>query len=168
MRKLRFAIVIFSVLALALASSYADAQKLKKQMVGIWTVVSATREVDGKNTGDLYGPNPVGQFIFTRDDHFSLFIFRQNRPKFVSNDSKAGTSEEYKETMTGFISEFGTYTINPDGTSVTLHIVACSYPNWSATHPRRNIQIAGDEMKVGVPPSSSGSGGAVITIRRVK
>ena len=146
----------------------AGPQTLQEQMVGTWTVVSAVNEIDGKKIGDLYGPNPQGQFIFTRDGHFSLFIVRPGRPKFASNNRTAGTPEENKEAMAGFISEFGTYTINSDGSSVTLHIVACSFPNWEATDQERRVQITGDELKVAVPKASTGSGSSVIVLRRAK
>ena len=146
----------------------AGPQTLQEQIVGTWAVVSAVNEVDGKKIGDLYGPNPQGQFIFTRDGHFSLFIVRPGRPKFASNSRTTGTSEENKEAMAGFISEFGTYTINSDGSSVTLHIVACSFPNWEATDQERRVQITGDEMKVAVPKASTGSGSSVIMLKRAK
>jgi hypothetical protein len=161
--------VIGILLALALASAAvnAGAQTLKEQIVGTWTVVSAVNEVDGKKVGDLYGLNPQGQFIFTLDGHFSIFIVRPGRPKFASNNRTAGTPEENKEAMAGFISEFGTYTIKSDG-SVTLHIVACSFPNWDATNQERRVRITGDEMEVGVQTASTGSGSSVITLRRAK
>jgi hypothetical protein len=34
-----------------------------KDLVGTWTLVSITREQDGKKT-DYFGPNPQGQLIF--------------------------------------------------------------------------------------------------------
>ena len=165
--KPRSAIVVLLVLALAYAAGYAGAQTLKEQMVGTWTVVSAVNEVDGKKLGDPYGPNPQGQFIFTLDGHFSIFIVRLGRPKFASNNRTAGTPEENKEAMAGFIGGFGTYTIDSDK-SVTLHIVACSFPNWDATNQERRIRITGDEMEVGVQRASTGSGSTVVTLRRAK
>ena len=168
MRKVNLIVLAaFAIYLLAAPLALGQGQTLQEQMVGTWTVVSAVNEVDGKKIGDLYGPNPQGQFIFTRDGHFSLFIVRPGRPKFASNSRTTGTSEENKEAMAGFISEFGTYTINSDG-SVTLHIVACSFPNWEATDQERRVQITGDEMKVAVPKASTGSGSSVIMLKRAE
>ena len=167
--KSRFMIVTLVVVALLFAASYAGAQTLKKQIVGTWTPVSAVNEVNGKKVGDLYGSDPQGQFMFARDGHFSLFLVaRQGRLKFASNNRTAGTVEENKAAVAGFLSEFGTYTINPDGKSITLHIVASSFPNWDATHQERRIQIADDEMKIMVAAASTGTGSSVITVKRTK
>jgi hypothetical protein len=166
--KPRFVIVVLLALTLMFAASYAGAQTLKKQIVGTWNVVSAVNELDGKKIGDPFGSNPQGQFIFARDGHFALFLVRPGRPKFVSNNRTAGTPEENKAAMAGFLGEFGTYTINPDGKSITLDIVACSFPNWDATHQERRIQITGDEMKIMVAAGATGTGSSVITVRRAK
>jgi len=131
--------------------------------------VSAVNEVDGKKVGDLYGPNPQGQFMFSRDGHFSIFLVaRDGRLKFASNNRTAGTAEENKAAVAGFLGEFGTYTINPDGKSITLHIAASSFPNWDSTHQRRDIQFSGDEMKIMVAAASTGTGSSVITVRQTK
>jgi len=166
--KSRLVIVMLVVGALMFAASYAGAQTLKKQMVGTWTLVSAVNEVDGKKVGDLYGPNPVGQYIYTRDGHFSMILARPGRPKFISNNRTTGTPEENKEAVAGFQALVGTYKINPDGKSITLSIVAARFPNWEGTDQTRDIQISGDEMKIIVPLASTGTGRGVITIRRAK
>jgi hypothetical protein len=164
-----FVIAMLLVVALLFAASYAGAQTLKKHIVGTWELVSAVNEVDGKKVGDLYGPNPLGQFMFDRNGHFSMFLVaRQGRVKFASNNRTAGTPEENKAAVVGFMGEFGTYTINPDSKSITLHIVANSFPNWDGTQQRRDIQFSGDEMNLIVAVASTGTGRAVITVKRIK
>lgn len=163
--KLRLAAGVLLV-TLIFAATYAGAQTLKKQIVGSWTLVSAVNDPDGKKI-DLYGPTPQGQFMFARDGHFSLFLVRPGRMKFASSNYREGTAEENKAALGGYLSEFGTYTINPDGKSITLHIVASSFPNWDMTDQRREIQITGGQMQIGVATGSTG-GRNVITVKRVK
>jgi hypothetical protein len=165
--KPRLVIAIVVILALAFAASYAGAQTLKKQMVGTWELVSAVNEVNGKKI-DLLGPNPVGPYTFTRDGHFSFFLARPDRPKFASNNRTTGTPEENMAAVAGFNALAGTYKINPDGKSITLHIIAASFPNWEGTDQTRDIQVAGGEMKISVPLASTGTGRSVITIKRTK
>ena len=164
--KPRFVLVTLVVLGLVFVAGYVQAQTLKKQIVGTWSVISDVNVVDGKKV-DLFGPNPQGQFIFTADGKFSIHIMRPARLKFASNNRTAGTPEENQEAMAGYIANFGTYTVNADGT-LMLHIVGSNFPNWDQTDQKRRAEIKGDEMKWTNPTASTGSGIAVITLRRAK
>jgi hypothetical protein len=157
---------LMALIGLLFAAGHAQAQALKKQIVGTWSIMSAVNEVDGKKT-DLYGPNPQGQIIFTRDGNFSFTTMRPGRMKFAANSRTAGTPEENKEAMGGYIAEFGTYTFNPDG-AVMLHIVGCSFPNWDGTDQKRSLQVKGDELTWSNSAASTGSGKAIITAKRAK
>jgi hypothetical protein len=164
--KSRFVTTVLFIVALAFAADYAQAKVTKKQLVGTWSVVAVTNEVDGKKI-DLYGPNPQGQFIFTREGHFSFEYIRPGRHKFASGNRTTGTPEENKEAMAGSLGMFGTYMANSDG-SITLHITGSSFPNWDGTEQKRRAEINGDEMKWINPTASTGSGTAITILRRVK
>jgi hypothetical protein len=157
---------LVAVIGLVVVAGHAQAQTSKKQIVGTWSVVSVVNTVDGKQI-DLYGPNPQGQTIFTRDGHFSTNIMRPGRAKFASNNRTAGTADENKEAMAGYIANFGTYAIAADGT-LTLHIVGCSFPNWDGAEQKRRITIKGDELKWENATPSTGSGSVVIIMKRAK
>ena len=70
----RSAIVVSAATMLGVASvlSHTIAQQstIKEQIVGTWTLVSATVERDGTKI-EPFGPNPLGYFIFTAGGHFS-------------------------------------------------------------------------------------------------
>src|SRR5205809_6697758 len=98
-----------TVLGLALLAGSAAAQSAK-QLVGSWTAVS----VDG------YGPNPKGSLIFEANGRFSLQLMRADLPKYASNSRIQGTPAEYKATVEGSISYFGTYSVS--GSDLTFHV----------------------------------------------
>jgi hypothetical protein len=159
-------IFLVALIGIVITADYAQGQALKKQLVGTWSLVSLVNDVDGKKI-ELFGPNPNGQFVFTSDGHFSMNIVRPDRQKFASNNRLTGTPEENKEAVLGNISIFGSYTINSDG-SLKMHIAGSNFSNWDGTEQIRRAQITGDEMKYTNPTPSTGSGTAVMILRRAK
>ena len=94
-----------------------------KDLVGTWTLVSITREQDGKKT-DYFGPNPQGQAIFELNGRFSILFIRSDVPKFTSNNREAGTPEEYKAATQGGLAYFGTYSVGERSYTHTLTLRA--------------------------------------------
>jgi lipocalin-like protein len=159
--------LFLALIGLVFAFRPVQAQATQKQIIGAWSVVSVVvTDVNGK-TFEPYGPHAQGQFIFTADGHFSVNITRPGRPKFASNNRMAGTPEENKEAFSGSLGFFGTYAINPGG-EVTMRVIGCSFPNWEGAEQKRTVQIVGAEMKLIDPHPSSGSGTAVVMLRRAK
>ena len=156
--------VFAGVAMLISAASIAAAQNLKDQIVGTWKVLTAQVTKDGKVT-EPQGPHPLGQLMFDSGGHFSINILTPNTSKFASNNRLTGTVEENKAVVQGSINYFGTYAINPDGGSVTFHIIGSSFPNWTGTDQKRTIKISGDQMKYTNPEASIG-GTAVLTLTR--
>src|ERR1700756_6054055 len=100
----RRSILSFSTVAalgLALCSSNAVGQSAK-DLVGTWTIVSA----------EAFGPNPKGLLIFDPNGRYSLQLMRADLPKYASNNRIQGTPAEYKATVEGSISYFGTYAVS--------------------------------------------------------
>jgi hypothetical protein len=89
--------------------------------VGTWTLVSA----------DVFGPSPKGALMFDANGHVSAHLMRSDIPKYASNNRAQGTPEEYKATVHGGITYFGTYSLN--GTDLLFHIEGSSFPNWNGT-----------------------------------
>jgi Lipocalin-like domain len=97
-RRSLLAISTATVFGLALMAGNAAAQSAK-DLVGSWTIVS----VDG------YGPNPKGSLIFESNGRYSLQLLRSDPQKYGSNSRTQGTPAEYKATVDGSLSYFGTY-----------------------------------------------------------
>jgi hypothetical protein len=145
-------------LGLAMLPGSAVAQSAK-DLVGSWTAVSV----------DAYGPNPKGSLIFEANGRFSLQLMRADLPKYASNNRTQGTPAEYKTTVEGSISYFGTYSVS--GTDLMLHVEGSTFPNWTGTDQKRvNLSVTGDELKYTNPTPSGGPAGAAIPLvwKRVK
>jgi Lipocalin-like domain len=73
-------------LCLALSgTAFAQQKTAKELIVGAWTLVAATSEMDDGKNGEPFGPSPKGMIIFSNDGHFSLF------------QSRAGNSEDCRQ-----------------------------------------------------------------------
>jgi hypothetical protein len=124
-----------SALGLAVSAGNAAAQSAK-DLVGSWTPVSV----------DAYGPSPKSSLIFEANGRYSLQLMRANLPKYQSNNRTQATPAEYRITVEGILSHFGTYSVS--GTDLIFHVEASSFPNWNGTEQKRiNLSVTGDELK---------------------
>jgi hypothetical protein len=151
-----------SAVGLALSVSNAAAQSAK-DLVGSWAPYSV----------DAYGPNPKGSLIFEANGRYSLQLMRPNLPKYASNNRTQGTPAEYKVTVEGSLSHFGTYSVS--GTDLIFHVETSTFPNWTGTEQKRiNLSITEDELKYTNPVPSGGyanlvpAGTPFVVWRRVK
>ena len=142
-----------SALGLALSAGIAAAQSAK-DLVGSWTIVSV----------DAYGPNPKGSLIFEANGRYSVQLMRSDLPKYAGNNRTQGTPAEYKATVEGSISYFGTYSVS--GTDLILHVEGSTFPNWTGTDQKRiNLSVTGDELKyTNTAPSGGGAAAAAIPL----
>ena len=127
----------------------------KDQIVGVWKLVSAEAEQDGKKV-EFFGPDPVGIYVFDANGRFFSQISRSDLPKFASGNRYQGTPEENKAVVQGFIAYFGNYSVTEPGV-LTLHMVSSSFPNFNGTDQKRSISISGDEMQYSSAGTSFGA-----------
>jgi Lipocalin-like domain len=138
-----------------------------KQLVGTWTLVSAsTTPPDGK-TFQTFGSNPQGLLIFVANGRYSLQICRTGRAKFASNARDKGTAEENQATVQGCNPHWGKYSVDKKDRAIIFHIEHAMYPNWEGIEQKRPFTIAGDELKYVVPAASTG-GTSDLVWKRVK
>ena len=143
----------------------ANAQTIKQQLVGTWTLVSATTKLpDGS---PAWGNNPKGLLIFTENAYFSSQIVRSDLPKFASKNRAQGTPEENKAVVLGSVATFGTYTVDETKKTYTLEFEGSSFPNRVGTKETRPFTIAADELRV-TNPSTSVGGSSEILYKRTK
>ena len=149
-----------AVLGLALlpGSAISQQKSLKDQLVGTWTLVSASQTTKDGVKSDRWGPNPKGRAIFDADGRFSFMIFRSDVPKFASNNMNDVTPEESKAAIQGMNANFGTWSIDEATKTLTTNVEAASSPNLNGGTQKRIISsISADELKYTNPASQIGS-----------
>ena len=146
----------------------ASPKSMKELIVGAWDLLLVDAvAADGTRTPN-YGPHPRGTAIYTADGHYSLQTISDTRPKFAANNKLKGTADEYKAAVLGMISFFGRYTLDEDKKELTLHLVACSYPNWDGTTQTRPITVLTDDVLTFISPVSSAGSRSEVSFRRAK
>ena len=159
----RFNIISLSALAVLglgfLPGSAVSQQKsLKDQLVGTWTLVSATQATKEGVKSDRWGPNPRGRATFEADGRYSFMIFRSDVPKFASNNMNQVTAEESKAAIQGMTANYGTWSIDEATKTLTTNIEASSSPNLNGGTQKRIItSITADELKYTNPASQIGT-----------
>ncbi len=140
------------------AISSAHAQTLAANpFVGTWKLIAADKLLpDGTRVAD-YGTQPHGMAIFTADGNFMVEIFRDVRVKFAGNDRAKGTLEEYKDASLSASCSFGTYSVDPASSKVTIKIDRATFPNNDDTTQVRSYELNGDTLSWKVPARPDGS-----------
>jgi Lipocalin-like domain len=158
-----------SVLALFLSITLpAEAQSLKQQLVGTWTLVASENlRADGSKI-DEYGQNPKGVLIFDNNDRYAVIIMRSDLPKIAANKADQGTPQENQALVAGLVTHFGTYAVDEANKTLISHIEASSFPNNDGNDQRRIIVLlTADELKYGLPTTVTGTK-AEVTWKRTK
>ena len=149
----------------AISSVHAQAP-VANPFVGTWKLIAADKILpDGTRVPD-YGTQPHGLAIFTADGHFMVEVFRDVRVKFASNDRAKGTPEEYKDASLSASCSFGTYSIDPASSKVTMKIDRATFPNNDETTQVRAYELKGDTLSWKVPARPDGSS-PITVLRRI-
>jgi hypothetical protein len=129
-------------------------QSLKEQLVGTWTLLSWEQRKDDGTTIERYGTSPKGIACFDAGGQYIITVMRSDRAKYASNALWQGTPDENKETADGTITYFGTYSTSEADSSIAIHVVGSSFPNWNGTDQKRFVAIAGERLTLTVRPSA--------------
>ncbi|KLU26398.1 lipocalin-like domain protein [Caballeronia mineralivorans PML1(12)] len=148
--------MLFSAGALSAAITSADAAVTATSLTGAWTLLAAdVQHGDGTRTPD-YGAAPRGLLVIDAQGHYSLQIFKSERPRFASGDKQSGTPAEYKAAVMGSSTHFGTISVDSTGGTLTFHIEHASFPNWEGEEQKRNFELKDDELSYRVVPRPNG------------
>ena len=130
----------------------------REQIVGAWTLVSVTSEMDDGKKGEPFGPSPRGVIIFSTDGHFALFQSRAEIPKIAANDRAKATAEEAQSIVASSIAYYGTYTIDENTKVMVVNLAASTYANVAAIpNQKRTITLlTADELKFDNPRTPNG------------
>src|SRR5882724_2021733 len=150
--------ILSLIVTVAFAASSMHAQVgATNPFVGNWKLIAADKVLpDGTRVPD-YGAQPHGMAIFTADGHYMIEVFRDVRIKFASKDRAKGTLEEYKDAALSASCLFGTYSVDPATSKVTMKIDRATFPNYDDTTQVRAYELKGDILSWRVPARPDGS-----------
>jgi hypothetical protein len=125
-------------------------------LAGTWTLVAAdVLHPDGSRSHD-YGDAPKGLLLIDRMGHYSLQIYRADRPRFANPDKAKASAQEYRSAVLGASTHFGTITVEPARHQLVFHIEGASFPNWEGQQQSRAFELRGDTLSYRVPPRPDG------------
>ncbi len=155
---------LIATVAFSISSVHAQAPAANP-FIGTWKLIAADKILqDGTRVPD-YGTQPHGLAIFTADGHFVVEVFRDVRTKFASNDRAKGTFEEYKDASLSASCLFGTYSVDPASSKVTMKIDRATFPNYDDTTQVRAYELKGDTLSWRVPARPDGSVPVTVLLR---
>jgi hypothetical protein len=148
--------IAIGAVTLSLAATGLRAAAAGSPLAGTWTLVAAdVLHADGTRTRD-YGAAPKGLLLIDGGGHYSLQIFKSERPRFATEDKLSATDAEYKAAVLGSSTHFGSISVDPAGGTLTFKIEAASFPNWEGAAQTRRYELTGDELSYRVPPRPNG------------
>lgn len=126
-------------------------------LAGTWRLVAAdVLHPDGSRSHD-YGEAPKGLLLIDRAGHYSLQIFRTDRPRFANPDKAKASAQEYRAAVLGASTHYGTLALDPGRQQMVFHIEGASFPNWEGQEQRRAFELRGDTLSYRVPPRPDGN-----------
>ena len=148
--------IAIAAVAGLLATTSLHANPATSPLAGTWTLVAAdVVHADGKRDRD-YGAAPKGLLLIDDEGHYSLQIFKAERPRFASGDKATATEAEFKAAVLGSSTHFGEISVDQAASTLTFKIDAASFPNWEGAAQTRRYELKGDELSYRVPPRPNG------------
>lgn len=157
---------ILAAVALIGSATAAEKKVTKAQLVGSWTLVATENTLPN---GTRFNPfeNGSGMAVFDRTGHFSWILLRGDIPKIASGNRTQSTPEELKGVALGTLAYFGTYALDSKTNTLTLHVQASSFANFTGQDQTRIVSVKGDEFTTMNSAGASG-GSATVRWKRIK
>lgn len=125
--------------------------------VGAWRLLSCEARDSNGQVHYPFGERAAGQLFYDAVGNMSAQLMRADRARFASRDPALGTDAEVRGAFDGYVSYFGTYTIDDSKSAVTHHVTGASFPNWIGIDllRRYTFESAG-RLKLSTPPIEVG------------
>ena len=101
----------------------AQAQDLKSQIPGVYSLTSVYDELADGKKNDTWGSGVQGNAIFTPSGHFSATIAAANR--------QSKPTETPRDPVGPIVSYYGTYTVDEANKTIAYHIQQATTPRWN-------------------------------------
>jgi hypothetical protein len=132
-----------------------------EQFVGTWKLMSFEQRGESHEVVYPFGEHAIGVLYYDAMRNMAAQLGRSNRPAFASADMLRGDREETKAAFEGYVSYFGTYTVDEHTGRVIHHVKGCSFPNWEGQDQARFYEFSGGQLQLSTPPFLYG--GSMIT-----
>lgn len=147
---------ILSACLLWTSAAFAAPAHGASPLAGSWTLVAAdVQHPDGSRTSD-YGARPKGLLLIDSRGHYSLQIFKAERPTFRAGDKAKGTPDEYRAAVMGSSTHYGTLRVEPGRGVLVFHIEGASFPNWEGQEQRRQYELENGRLSYRVAARPNG------------
>jgi hypothetical protein len=151
----RRAIALLAVSTRALAQSGNT-----NPLIGSWTIRSCVRTLREGQTQYPFGREPIGRIEYDKAGRMFALLMRPERRTSVTPGMELDQApeSELRNIVTGFVSYFGTFSVDPVDHSVTHHVEASLVPSWVGTDLKRNFHFEGRSLVLTrVSPDSTSS-----------
>jgi len=120
-------------------------------LVGAWRLVSVeTIRPNGEVIYPFYGKHPEGLLIYDRGGWMSVQIVSDPKPAVPRASSReqflAAPAAEKATAADGYYAYFGTWTVDPSGSTVTHHIRQSFYPGERGEDGERRVTLEGNRL----------------------
>ena len=114
-------------------------------LIGVWKFSSYVRkDLQSNKTKDVFGQNPRGYLIYTREQRMMALVIPETRENLKSD---ADRIDHHKK----MVSYSGTYTVSDN--TVTHHVDVAWNEAWVGTHQQRFFQIDGSRLTITTVPT---------------
>lgn len=153
----RLAVVACLLPGLALASEIRSSDAHGNiSLAGTWTLVAAdVQHPDGSREHD-YSDAPKGLLMIDRMGHYTLQIYRGDRPRFANPSKAKASAQEFKAAVLGSSTHYGTIEAEPGQHKLVFHIEGASFPNWEGQTQVRSFKLHDGTLSYRVPPRPNG------------
>jgi hypothetical protein len=130
---------------------------MSNRLVGAWTLLASEFRRDDGHVAHPYGPNPRGLLVYDRSGCIAVQLYAAGRPRFQSDDLKAGSAEEARAAFHSALAYYGRYEYDEGAATVVHRIDNCTFPNWTGAVQRRAVAFDGDRLSLTTPPILAGN-----------
>ena len=128
-----------------------QAARVVERLAGVWRLVSVeTIRPNIEVIYPFYGKHPEGLLIYDRSGWMSVQIVSDPKPVVPNSGSREGllaaTPAEKASAFEGYYAYFGTWTVDPSGSTVTHHLRQSLYPGERGEDFVRQLSIDGDRL----------------------
>ena len=122
-----------------------------QQLVGSWRLISVeTIRPNHEIIYPYYGKHPEGLLIYDRSGWMSVQIVSDPKPMVPTKNSResflTSAANDKVVAIDGYYAYFGTWTVDPTGSTVTHHIKESLYPGERGEEGTRRLSIDANRL----------------------